>query len=66
MLGEENEQRNEANNKESQKLKNTFSKKLVMSQLLNINNTKIGINWLFYILSTTSSTLTNTTNSITR
>ena len=66
MLGEENEQSNEANNKESQKLKNTFSKKLVMSQLLNINNTKIGINWLFYILSTTSSTLTNTTNSITR
>ena len=66
MLEEENEQSNEANNKESQKLKNTFSKKLVMSQLLNINNTKIGINWLFYILSTTSSTLTNTTNSITR
>jgi hypothetical protein len=44
MLEEENEQSNEANNKESQKLKNTFSKKLIMSQLLNINNTKIGIN----------------------
>ena len=66
MLGEENEQSNEANNKESQKLKNTFSKKLIMSQLLNINNTKIGINWLFYILPTTPSTLTNTTNFITR
>ena len=44
MLGEENEQSNEANNKESQKLKNTFCKKLSMSELLNINNTKIGIN----------------------
>ncbi len=44
MLEEENEQSNEANNKESQKLKKPFSKKLIMSQLLNINNTKIGIN----------------------
>ena len=65
MLGEENEQSNEANNKESQKLKNTFCKKLSMSQLLNINNTKIGINWLFYILPTKSSTLINPTNYIT-